>query len=145
MNTAQNVKGFDISSLELDKPVTFNVPLILDEEGEPVSGFILVGKNSPEFQTANNALRIANIMRNSKRAKQIDSSTEEGAKQLAKLVSDGEKAVTMACIVGWFGFDLENSPMNFDKNIVEKMVTKYPQWLVQSTQALDNDSNFMKI
>ena len=147
MNTAQKSTGFEVSLLDdvETKQVTFNVAVIEDADGEDVSGFVIVGKNSPEFQTANNTVRIENIMRASKRSKQIDSSTEDGAALLAKTVTGNEKSIALACVVDWFGFNLEGAPMKFDKATVEKMFTKFPQWQVMVSNALEVDANFMKV
>lgn len=148
MNNAQAIMaGFDIGNLDTTdvEQVTFKVAVIEDLDGEPVCGFVIVGKNSPEFQHANNAVRIDNIKRASKRSKQIDTSTEEGATAISKTVSSNEKIVSLAVVVDWFGFLLEGQPMTFDKAIVEKLFAKYPQWQVKVQAALDADANFMKV
>jgi hypothetical protein len=149
MNTAQTQKstGFEVSVLDdaTTKQVTFNVAVIKDEDGEDLSGFKIVGKNSPEYQAANNAVRIENIQRASKRSKQIDSSTAEGAALLAKTVASNELTVALACVVDWFGFNMEGAPMDFDKNVVAKMFARYPQWQAMVSNALETDANFMKV
>lgn len=147
MDIAQKSKGFEVSLLDAveTKQVTFSVAVIKDEDGEDVSGFLIVGKNSPEFQAANNAVRISNIMRASKRSTQIDSSKEDGAALLAKTVTGNEKSIALAVVVDWFGFDLEGAPMTFDRSVVEKMFAKFPQWQAMVSNALEVDANFMKV
>jgi hypothetical protein len=152
MNTAQTIMsnpalGFEIDSLDSDtsNQSTFRVTVREDEDGNPISGFIIVGKNSNEYQTITNSLRQANIQRSSKRSSQIDGSTEEGAAVISKTVVSNEFATAMAVTVGWFGFNAEGAPADFDKVVTEKLLTKFPQWRVRISLALEQDKNFMKV
>ena len=148
MNSAQAIMtGFDLSTLDTSEvaQVTFKVPVIEDMDGEPISGFVIVGKNSPQFQTASSTVRIDNIKRASKRNKQIDSSTDEGAAAISRSVAMNEKALALAVVVDWFGFNDKGQPMPFDIALVEKLFAKFPQWQVKVNIALDNDANFMKV
>jgi hypothetical protein len=145
MNTAQKNIGFELSDLDDLPEVTFQVPLVFDKEGEPLSGFVLVGKNSPQFQKAQQAGRVTGIMRGAKRKAALDTTTEEGAKAFSEMLATSDRDVTLACIVGWFGFNLEGAPMTFDPKVVEKLINKFPHWLTLATAALDKDSNFMKV
>jgi hypothetical protein len=149
MNQAQAImsSGFDVSNLDDDKlnKVTHNVTVIQNEDGDPISGFIIVGKNSKEYQDVSNEIRKTNIQRAGKRSKQIDSSTDEGANTVNRTIAQNEHATALAVTVGWFGFNLEGQPMQFDKAMVEKMFNKCPQWQARVNQALDTDANFMKV
>ena len=148
MNQAQKImSGFEISNLDSTniQAATHKVAVIEDADGEAISGFIIVGKNSPEYQAASNAVRHENIKRAGKRSKQVDTSTDEGAAALAKTVTSNERTIALAITVGWFGFNLEGSPMTFDKTMVEKLFDKFPQWQVRVNAALENDANFMKV
>jgi len=149
MNTAQTIiaAGFDLGNL--DNPdfnqVTHKVAVIEDADGEPVSGFYIVGKNSAEYQEANNVVRHDNIKRASKRSKHIDSSTDEGAQVVANTVDRNEKAIAIAITVGWFGFNAGGQPREFDKALVAKMFDKFPVWQAKVINDLEKDSNFMKV
>jgi hypothetical protein len=145
MNTAQNQEGFELSNLEDLDEATVKVPLRFNADGDAISGFILVGKNSPQFQDAQQKGRIEGIMKGAKRKSALDTTTEAGAKTFADMLSSSDRAVTLACVVDWYGFNLEGAPMKFDRNIVEKLFTKFPNWLTLCTAALDKDSNFMKV
>lgn len=149
MNQAQalvNV-GFDISKLDtLDAAnVTHRVVVIKDVDGEDVSGFIIVGKNSAQYQEANNIMRKGNIQRSAKRSKQIDASTDEGATIVATTIEKNERAIALAVCVDWFGFTAGGQEMSFNKDTLEVMLDKMPQWRVLINQALDTDANFMKV
>lgn len=147
MNTAQQIQmGFEVGDLDKDvADVTHRVAVITDEDGEPVSGFVIVGKNSKAYQDAATVVRVNNIQRAAKRNKQVDSSTPEGAAVIAKTVADNEHALALAVVTDWFGFNLEGAPMQFDRNVVDKMFRKFPQWQLRVNAALDNDANFMKV
>lgn len=149
MNQAQVIMngGFELSLLDQVEAaqITFDVALVEDADGNAVVGFKIVGKNSPEYQTANAAVRIDNIKRASARKKALDGSTDEGAAAIARTVDNNERALAQAVVVGWFGFNLEGAPMAFDKAMVEKLFTKYPTWVSKVMNALDNEANFMKV
>jgi hypothetical protein len=147
MNTAQAIMaGFDVN--ELDNPnvqeVTHKVAVIEDEDDNPISGFVIVGKNSPQYQEAANAIRTENIKRGSKRKKQLDGSTDEGAAVIARTVKANEKTIALAVVIDWFGFNSNGQAIPFDKAMVEKMFEKKPQWQAQVNAALETDANFMK-
>ena len=144
MTTAQ---GFDLSLLDSSdvNEVTYKVSVIDTDDGDPVSGFILVGKNSKEYQAEDNAIRIENIKRSAKRKTQIDASTDDGAATLVNLIRANEKRLCLAAIVGWFGFNKDGEEAAFDKSVVDRMLTAYPQWQDKVSATLEKDKNFMKV
>jgi hypothetical protein len=146
MDQAQaQVTGFDVDSLDGDiEQNTHRCSVIDDEDGNPKSGFIMVGKNSPEFQAVVNRIRIDNIKRAAKRKQQLDTSTDEGAGVVARTVAANDRATAMAVVTGWFGMLREGAEMQFDKAIVERMFNKFPQWQVKVLQDLEAESNFTK-
>lgn len=150
MNTAQMIQkspaksaGFEIEDLDNAVEATHKVAVIKDEDGEPVTGFIIVGKNSQQYQNATAEIRAANIQRASKRSKQIDTATEAGSKLVAETLVNNERVQAMAVVVGWFGFNSEGAPLDFNKAMVEKMLLRKPTWVEEITKALDNDANFI--
>lgn len=147
MNNAQLImSGFSLDDLDAaDERITFDVAVKEDLDGNPICGFKIVGKNSPEAITASNAIRIANIKRASKRSKQIDSATDEGAAAISRTVELNDRSLAMAITVDWFGFTLEGAPMPFDRSRVEKLFDKYPTWQTKVLNALEVDSNFTKV
>lgn len=138
-------QGFEIESLDQETDqATFKVTVITDSEGAPLSGFIIVGKNSPQYQEAASALRVANIRRASQRKQRIDLTTEEGAKSFDANNRTTEHALALSVVTDWFGVNSEGTPLAFNPAIVEKMFTKYPQWRAMVVAALEVDANFMK-
>lgn len=149
MNQAQMIVNgtFELSALDATEiaQVTHDVALVEDIDGNPVVGFKIVGKNSPEYQGAYNKVRVENIKRASKRKTQIDTSTDAGASAVADTVDNNERTIALAVVVGWFGFNLEGAPMEFNKSYVEKLLVKFPTWQAKVSAALENDANFMKV
>jgi hypothetical protein len=152
MNTAQEIQkspakvaGFEIEDLDAPEQVTHKVGVVFNDEGDAISGFIIVGKDSPQYQDENSVIRQENIQRASKRNKQIDTSTPEGAKLVATTLNNNEKRLALAVTVGWFGFNSEGAELAFSKQMTEKMYTKKPTWLEKVNAALDADANFIKV
>lgn len=145
MNDQAQVQGFDLSNLDAEAgPAVHQVSVIDDLDGNPVSGFIIVGKNSPQYQAAAREIRKDNIKRASKRKTQIDASTDQGAEVIARTVEESDRKTALAVVTGWFGMKQNGQLMSFDKAIVEKMFKKYPQWQAKVLAALEDDANFMK-
>lgn len=139
--------GFDLLDLLKDtpEPATFNVDVIFDADGNPVSGFIIVGKNSPQFQAVEKKVRVENVMRSSNRKTAIDGSTESGAETLIRTVDINQRATAMGITVGWYGFLLNGTETPFDSDTVSKMLDKFPTWQNKILAALEADSNFLKV
>lgn len=142
----QNV-GVELDSLlSLDTTqVTHRVPVIFDADGNPKSGFIIVGKNSPQYMESTEKTRIGSIMKSAARKRPLDTTTEQGAKILTSTLDNNELNTAIAVTVDWFGWDVEGKPAQFDRNIVEKMLNKFPTWKAKIINDLDNDGNFIKV
>ena len=152
MNTAQQIQkspaaaaGYEIEDFDNDTPATLKVAFVKDDEGEAVSGVIILSKDSPEFQAENEAIRVEGIQRSAKRQKAIDTKTEAGALFVAQTIDSNERRLALAVTVGWFGFNSEGAPATFDKKVVERMYTKKPTWLDEVTKALDANAGFTKV
>jgi hypothetical protein len=144
MTSQAQAKGFDISALDTEDQATHRVAVIEDVEGNPVTGFIIVGKNSPEYQEVANQNRIENIKRAAKRKQQIDTSTDAGAKVVVDTVSSNDRKTALAVTVGWFGMLSGGKELPFDKAIAEKMFDKKPTWQEKVLKELEADANFTK-
>lgn len=141
------VTGVDLDDiLGLDtSTVTHRVSVIDDVNGKPKSGFVIVGRNSPQFIEANTNLRVENIQRGAIRAKPLDTKTPQGAKTLTKTVDRNDMRTAVAVVVDWFGWERNKEPIPFDRATVEAMLTKYPTWKTKIAAALDNEANFIKV
>ena len=149
INKAQAIIASDFDIDNLDNPTTndvaFKCAVREDDDGEPISGFMVVGKNSDEYQAVMNSIRIANLQRSAKRKEQIDAKTEEGAGAVVSVLKNNDRAIAMAIVVDWFGFSKGGVPVPFDKKTVEAMFDKFPTWQTKVLTALEKDSNFTKV
>jgi len=142
----QAQKGFDIASLAVDSaPVTFDVPVIVDADGNPVSGFKIVGRNSQEYRAADRAVRIVNQKAAANRTKAIDMKTDAGAEKIVEIVDGQNMARAEAVVVGWFGFENGGEPVPFDAQIAHNALVKYPTWVEKILIALAEDNNFLAV
>jgi hypothetical protein len=146
INTTKAV-SHDLDALlspEADK-VTFKVPVIVDADGNPESGFIIVGRNSPEFREADKAVRIVNQKAAASRTKAIDLKTDAGATKVVDIVDGQDVARAAAVVVDWFGWDKAGVPRPFDKSAMPKILAAKPTWLAKINAALTEDNNFLPV
>ena len=137
--------GFNLDNFDVAQDAsTFLVGVILDADGEDKSGFMIVGKNSPQYQQAAQVIRASSLKRSSKRKTALDTSTDDGATAVAAIIDANE--VTLACsvVIDWFGFASGGVPANFDKELLLKMLKRFPTWREKISAALEVDANFMK-
>jgi len=152
MNTAQNPNaaqiianaGFDLDLLDQMPSLTHKCGVIFDDNGDPVSGFIMVGKNSAEYQANQATIKTENIQRAGKRKKAIDTATEEGAAVVTETMARNDRSTAMAVVTGFFGFDRAGKPVEFSKDLLETMFNKMPQWQAKVLNDLDEEANFSK-
>jgi len=148
MNQAQKIQaGIDFDSIlaGADKRVTVRVPVLFDEDGEPKAGFVIVGKNSPEFRQENHAIRSEGYQRSAKRTTAIDTKTEEGASQLVHLVDVNQARIALAVAVETFGFTSEGKDIQLSASQKAAAFEKYPTWQDLVIAALEKDADFLKV
>jgi hypothetical protein len=143
---SQATSGFDLSFLSEDnaEQVTARVPVVTNEDGEDVSGFIIVSKDSKQYQEVQAQLRIEGLQKSAKRKSAIDASTDDGARALSRLIAANESRLALSVVIGWFGFTNQGVEVPFDLGTVAKMFEKKPTWQNKVTQALEVESNFTK-
>ena len=153
MNNAQAIQsspataaGFDLEDLDNNSvnQVTYDVVLTEDLDGNPITTLKILGRNSAEYQAASEKIRIANIKRASKRSKQIDTSTDDGAKLVAATIEANELEQAIAVTVGWSGFKAGGQLVDFDAKYIPGLFAKFPTYLAKVHAALVNDANFTK-
>lgn len=140
----QATTGFDLNQLDVVEDNLFRVGVVTNIDGNDECGFLIVGKNSSEFQEASRQVRIDGLKRSSKRKTALDTSTDEGAGAVSKMIETNEMTLATSVVKGWFGFKTNGEDAPFDKVIVSKMLTKFPTWKDKITAALENDANFIK-
>lgn len=149
MNTAQTIAavGFDISNLTAvdTAPVTHKVDVLFDEDGNATAGFIIVGKNSPEYQAESHAVRAEGYKKSAVRKTAIDAKTDEGASKLVTVIDSNATRLALSVVTGWYGFTSAGAPVPFDKKLVAAAFAKFPTWEDKVNAALEVDANFLKV
>lgn len=137
--------GFELDDvLNSDNENTFAVSVKDDAEGNSLSGFYIVGKDSPEYRSVTTAIRRENIKRSARRKQVIDTKTDEGANQLTAILDDNDFEIAQAVTTGWYGFNVEGAPATFDKSKLETIFAKRPTWQAKILAELNKDANFIK-
>ena len=147
MTQAENIMaaGFDLDQLDKQaEEVLHKVVVVSDIDGEDKCGFFITSKNSPEYQEAARQVRIDGLKRSAKRKSTLDTSTDEGAGVVAKMIEANEMTLACAVVKGWFGFQSGGAEAPFQKASVAKMFAKFPTWKDKVTAALENEANFLK-
>lgn len=137
--------GFDIGQLDsMTEEVLHKVVVVSDIDGNDQCGFFITSKNSPEYQSASHKVRVDGLKRSSKRKSMLDTSTDEGAGAVARMIEANE--ITLACSVvkDWFGFKSNGAPVAFNAATVVKMFEKMPTWREKVSAALEIETNFLK-
>ena len=136
--------GFNIDTLDIPvTAATHKCSVIDDIDGNSVTGFIMVGKNSKEYQDASKEIRIDNIKRTAKRKAQVDTSTDAGAQVIASVVDDNNRKLALAVVSGWYGFTSNGQQVPFEKQSIPKLFDRFPQWEVKVLSDLEVESNFL--
>lgn len=138
------VDCFDIGSMDTVTHSTFRVSVIDYANGEPKSGFVIVGKNSEEYRKAAHHIRVEGLMRASKRKSLLDTSSTEGAESMAEAIEINDIRQATAVVVDWFGFANNGVVAPYDAAVVKRMLVKFPTWRQKVLDALENDANFIK-
>jgi hypothetical protein len=147
MTQAQDIiaSGFDLAFLDApqDEQVS-RVIVVTNADGDDECGFIVVGKNSQQYQDAQHQIRVEGLKRSSKRKTQIDTSTDQGAATLAKTIERNEITLAKAVVVGWFGFKSGGKEAPFNSAMLDKMFAVKPTWKDKINAQVENEANFSK-
>lgn len=132
----------DLSKLKESRAEHIDVPVLFDNDGKPISGFTVVGANSPQYQEADRQWKKDNVRKSARRGRGIDTKTENGADELVKLVGRRERAIADACIVGIYGFEMEGESVGLSKEVLDEIFTARPTWLSKVVTEIENEQVF---
>lgn len=141
----------DIKNLEIDSILsgeaygTQQVVIARDDDGNPTVGFVIVGKDSPQYRETLSKQRTSGIRRQANKKTKIDLKTPEGAEEFDALMQANEFELACAVVVDWFGFNRGGKPMAFDAKVLRAMFEKKPSWREAVSQALEADEAFLKL
>ena len=135
----------DITSLDSSNQNTFDVPVVFDDNGDEVSGFKVVGKNSIEYRAARRAQEVVGIKRASVRGgKQPDAKTDAGAAYYLDYAAENEVGIAIACVTGWYGFAKDGAEIPLTAEALASVFAKRPTWREKVSAAIEVDANFTK-
>jgi hypothetical protein len=150
MNQSDTAASFDLDDLlnSADKPITFDVGVLFDDEGNAISGFRIVSRNSDQARAAERAVRIENQKAAAKRNKALDLKTDDGAAKVIDIVDGQNQARAAAIVVDWFGWtkkdtDGNHVPRPFDATLVPTILKQKPTWVEKILAAHAEDNNFL--
>lgn len=130
------------------KPITFDVTVVSDDDGNPVSGFRIVSRNSDLGRASERALKIENQKLAAKRNKSIDPKTDDGAAKLVDLFDGQMVARASAVVVDWFGWTMKDAdgnkvPRPFEAAKVPTILKQRQDWVEKIIGAMSEDNNFL--
>lgn len=135
--------AIDLSTLDASTEVTFDVPVAFDDEGSPVAGFTVVGKNSDQYRAALRKQNVIAVKKSMQRGgKAPDAKTDAGAAQFLDDTTARDLAIAVACVVGWYGFTRAGVDIVCSAEEVAAVFEKRPTWLEKVTSAVGTDANF---
>lgn len=143
--TQANTNSFiDINNLTDDDQSVADVPVVFDDDAEPVAGFKIVGKNSVRYQEAQRAIEITAIKRAVIKKQKIDAKTDEGAGQFIDITKENQIKLAVASVVSMYGFKSGDSELKATPEVLEKLFNMRPTWLAKVTAALEADAGFLQ-
>ena len=129
----------DINTLESEATPTYDVAVAFASDATPTAGFMVVGKNSPQYQARRRLLSLDGVKRSAVRAKKIDTKTDDGAAELIDSIEGNETELAVACVVSWYGF---SNPEVVTSEALLRVFAARPTWRDKVLAAIENDANF---
>lgn len=131
-----------------DTQITFKVGVIFDLDGNAVSGFEIVSRNSEQYRAADKAINIVNRKASASRTKEIDQKTDAGAARVNSVVDEQNITRCAAVTVGWFGWTKkgdDGKPVErpFDAAAMPVILKQKKTWVEKIQFAMFEDNNFL--
>ena len=133
----------DLDMIEQSRDATQKVGVMFDSEGEPTAGFVIVGKDSPQYREVTERLRVAGVKRGANHKERIDTKTDEGALEFDRTVQRNEVEIAVAVTVGWFGFVSGGAEVPFSQTRLREVFAAKPTWRERVSIALENEAGFL--
>lgn len=143
MNKKTSAAGFDLALIDKPEAITHRVPVMLDDDGEGIVGFVIVSKDTPQYIAVAQRLRVSGIKRQAVKGERIDTGTDAGALQFDNMVRDNETELAASVVVDWFGFTNGGAPAAFDPAMVRNALAARPSWRNKVMIALEVEANFL--
>lgn len=134
----------ELKDLEQEAKELIDVSVILDDDGTPISGFKVLGSDSPEYQEADHAWKVKNVQKSARRGHAIQAATETGASELVNLVQKREMAICVACVKEVYGFTEGGVAVPTSEETLKKLFAKKPTWRSKIVMAIEAEQVFTK-
>ncbi|MBC3920354.1 hypothetical protein H8L32_23020 [Undibacterium sp. CY18W] len=134
---------FNIDTLVNDDLAVADVPVVFNEDAEPIAGFKVVGKNSARYQEAQRAIEILSIKRAVIKKQQIDAKTDEGAGQFVDINKENQIRLATAAVVSIYGFRSGDTDLKATPEVLANLFNKRPTWLAKVITAIEAETGFL--
>lgn len=121
-----------------------DVPLLLDDDGEPKAGLKFSGINSPEYQEADRAWRVKNVQASARRGRVLEMASQNGAKEAVARVERREMSICVACLKEAYGFESGGQPAAATEETLKALFAKRPTWRTKCVMAIEAESDFLQ-
>ena len=138
--------NFDIDKLtdsasHVHRVVMGHNPAKEGQEPEP-AGFEVVGPASQQFQAAERAVAVQNVLAAEKRKVALDLSRPEDAAKMMDAMEVNRELVLEHCVVGWFGFYRGTESVPFSKEDLKNVLRARPDWAKRLVNEIEDRVNF---
>lgn len=137
----------EVNDFQLDQAQdlgTQKVTVSYDDDGEPKEGFVIVSKDSEQYQQVQALHRQRAIRRQAVKRTRFDLKSEEGAEQLDDTLRKNEHETAVAVTVDWFGWTIKGEPAPFNKEHLSQLLKLRPSYRDRILGALEDEAGFLK-
>lgn len=132
----------ELTKLKEGVAVLIDVPMLFNDNGDPESGFKVVGANSPEYQEADREWKLRGVLKSAHRGRGIDASTKNGAEELVDLIAKRELTMACACIKEIYGFTDDGKPAVLNGATIATIFKARPTWRSKVVAAIEAEQIF---
>lgn len=126
------------------KQITSDVVIAYDADGNPKTGFKIVGPDSKEYRDEQERQRKAGLKRRVHAGKKDILKTEDGQAEFDRLTQEGITATAIAVVVGWFGFTNDDgTKAPFDASVLPALFAAHPSWRDKVADAIYQEDAFL--
>lgn len=124
--------------------ITSDVVIAYDENGNPKTGFKIVGPDSKEYRAEQERQRKAGMKRRVHAGKKDALKTEEGQAEFDRLTQENITATAIAVVVDWYGFeDDAGNAAPFNAAQLPAIFTAHPSWRDKVADAIYEEGDFL--
>jgi len=134
--------NFDLTAIEASTRSTFDVEVGNRDDGSPV-GFKVLGPGSEEYAKADRAIQLLNVKEAAARKVTVNLETDEGAGVIVDGSEKRRQVVIDQCVVGWYGFTIDDKPAEFTPANLARVLRARPNWVRRLVAAIEDEANFV--